>query len=140
MNDKSIIFFKASRCLRELEVPHFHHELIYEVIFFFVALTTLLMDNQKYCHHLNTYIPIFSQLHHQKTPAYPASYAGQFYNSSHGEEATIFKIIILVVISNLFHYRLGDFAYRHAFTIYLCICSSKRDQEEKFIKFLLLHG
>ena len=29
------LFFKASRCLRELEVPHFHHELIYEVIFCF---------------------------------------------------------------------------------------------------------
>ena len=28
---------EASRCLRELEVPHFHHELVYEVC---ITLTT----------------------------------------------------------------------------------------------------
>ena len=27
----SLSLFKADRCLHELEVPHFHHELVYEV-------------------------------------------------------------------------------------------------------------
>lgn len=32
---------EATRCLKELDVPHFHHELVYEVILFLAVLCTL---------------------------------------------------------------------------------------------------
>ena len=64
---------EASRCLRELEVPHFHHELVYEVNFeyldflklifwhfyFVSSLITSLLINFSKCNWCSYYFDIF---------------------------------------------------------------------------------